>query len=948
MIQRPALIAALLVAAPLFALSPTKSIRQFVHAGWQDQLPHTTVLSLAQTGDGYLWAGTYEGLARFNGSDFTVFDKRNSPLESAAISVLLEDSGGTLWIGTVNGGLYRLKSGTIVPVPTAGAETTIHALAEDRAGTLWVATNRGIVRIARRDSRALTVPAGAPRTTVRSICTTGDDVWFATEGEGAVRFSNGRFTSLTRRDGLSSDVIYSVIAGSGGAVWIGAQHGGVDIYENGRIEKPQAAASIAGTSVFLERMDRDHSVWLSVEGKGICRVAEDRLDCDALSDSGNPDLFRSMAEDREGNLWLGGTNSGLHRLTDGKFTTTNSETGSNSIRSVTESPDGTIWTGIDGGGIQILLDGRLVPHAASATLPSAFVRTVLADRDGSLWAGTLAGVTHISGSTSKTYTINDGLATSMVYALMQDRDGSLWIGTSGGLSHIVEGKITTIPSDGTSDVRAIHADSGGRLWIGTRNGLRCIADGRLTPCGDGILRNATIFAFHEDTDGTMWIGTNRGIVRIRCGSAATYASVSGLFDDVAFAILDDGEGNLWMSCNRGIYRVRKTDFDAFDRRVIPSLRSQSYNKGDGMASTQCNGATQPAAWKSRDGRLWFASVAGLVTVDPQQIATNPLPPPVTIERVVVNGRAATTSQLASLAPDSRAFEFHYAALSFTAPEKVRFRYMLEGFDREWVDAEARRVAYYTNVPHGQYAFRVSASNNDGVWNRSGTSIALRIRPHVQETWWFRALVAAVILAGLTIAYRMRAWQLREQERRRVLEQLATIDPLTQVANRRALDAALARMWADHQRRSDSLAAILCDIDHFKNYNDTYGHQAGDEALIRVAQTLASAVPGGSDIVARFGGEEFLILLSHSTLDDAARVAEQMLRSVSAQRIEHRSSPTANVVTISLGVAAVVPDELTAPESLIREADQALYRAKQEGRDRWSGGIRRAEPRRSTV
>ncbi len=935
MIQRPSLLAALLVAAPLFALTPSKSIRQFVHASWQDQLPHATVLSLAQTRDGYLWVGTYEGLARFNGSDFTVFDKRSSPLQSPAITTLLEDSAGTLWIGTVTGGLYRMSSGQIVPVLTAGAETTIHALAEDHAGTLWLATNRGILRISRSDSRALTVPPGAPQTTVRSICTTGDEMWFATEGEGVVRFSNGRFTSLTERDGLSSNVIYSVIPGPKGSVWIGTQHGGVDIYENGRIMKPQAASSIAGANVFLERMDRDGNIWLSVEGKGICRLAGDRLDCDALSESGNPDLIRSMAEDREGNLWLGGTNSGLHRLTDGKFTTTTSETGSNSIRSVTESADGTMWTGIDGGGVQILRDGRLVPHPANATLPSAFVRTVVADRDGSVWAGTLAGVTHISGPATKTYTINEGLATSMVYALQQDRDGSLWIGTSGGLSHLADNKITTIPSDGTSDVRAIHADGSGRLWIGTRSGLRCISDGRLTPCGEGILQTATIFAFHEDSEGSMWIGTNRGIVRVRGASSTTYAMASGLFDDVAFAILDDDQGNFWMSSNRGIYRVRKTDFDEYDRRAIPSIRSQSYNKGDGMASTQCNGATQPAAWKSHDGRLWFATVAGLVTVDPKLIATNPLPPPVTIERVVVNGRTATTAQLAALPPDSRAFEFHYAALSFTAPEKVRYRYMLEGFDRQWVDAGARRVAYYTNVPHGRYAFRVSASNNDGVWNRSGTAMALRIRPHVQETWWFRALVAAAIVAALTIAYRARAWQLREQERRRVLEQLATIDPLTQVANRRALDAALARMWADHQRRGDSFAAILGDIDHFKSYNDTYGHQAGDDALVRVAQTLASAVPRGSDIVARFGGEEFLILLSHSTLTDAARLAEQMLRSVSDLRIEHRSSPTAPFVTISLGIAAVVPDSFTAPESLIREADDALYQAKQEGRNRYA-------------
>ncbi|HSP15398.1 MAG TPA: diguanylate cyclase [Thermoanaerobaculia bacterium] len=935
MIRRWAFLSALLVAAPLFALTPSRTIRQYVHASWQDQLPHSTVLALTQTRDGYLWVGTHEGLARFNGSDFTVFDKRNSALEAAGISALLEDSGGTLWIGTVTAGLYRLVSGAIVSVRTAGADTTIHAIAEDRAGTLWLATNRGIERLARSDGHLLSLPPGSPRTTVRSICAAGDEVWFATEGEGVIRYANGGFTSFTTRDGLSNNAAFAVIAGPDGGIWIGTQHGGIDIYRNGRFEKPQAAATIASTTVFAGRVDRDGNVWLSVEGEGICRLAAGHLTCDALSDSGAPDIFRSMTEDREGNLWLGGTSSGLHRLTDGKFTTTTSETGSNSIRSVTETLDGTIWTGIEGGGVQALREGRLVPDPASRSLPSPFVRTVLAAPDGSLWVGTISGLTHISGATPETYTVRDGLATSMVYALHFDLDGSLWIGTSGGLSRFSEGKITTVPSDGSMDVRAIHVDKTGRLWIGSRGGLRCLAEGRVIPCGDGILAMASIFSFDEEPDGTLWIGTNRGLVRIRNGATNVYSMRDGLYDDVAFAILDDDAGNLWMSCNRGIYRVRKTDFDAYDRRQISSIRSQAYDKGDGMRATQCNGATQPAAWKSGDGRLWFASVAGLVTVDPHRIATNPLPPPVVVERVVVNGRPAERSQLDSLSPGSRDFEFHYAALSFTAPEKVRYRYMLEGFDRDWVDAGARRVAYYTNVPHGRFTFRVSASNNDGVWNRTGASVVLRVRPHVQETWWFRALLLIAIVAVLTIAYRARAWQLREQERHAVLEQLATIDPLTHVANRRALDAALARMWSDHQRRHDSIAAILCDIDHFKNYNDTYGHQAGDDALTQVARALAAAAPSATDIVSRFGGEEFLILLAHSTPEDAARIAAVMLQAVRDLRIEHRTSLTVPIVTISLGVAAMVPDEFTAPQTLIREADEALYRAKQAGRNQYA-------------
>lgn len=244
-----------------------------------------------------------------------------------------------------------------------------------------------------------------------------------------------------------------------------------------------------------------------------------------------------------------------------------------------------------------------------------------------------------------------------------------------------------------------------------------------------------------------------------------------------------------------------------------------------------------------------------------------------------------------------------------------------------------------------------ASNNDGVWNMSGASLAMGIEPHYYETWWFRALALLAVCSLFVMFYRFRVWQLRKNERRLValvdeqteelqkanaaLEALATTDALTQLANRRSLDAVLARMWADHWRLGDSLTAILCDIDHFKKYNDTYGHQAGDETLVAVARGLASAVPRTTDFVARFGGEEFLILLGHCTIDDAAVVAERVIDTIRALQIPHPTSPTAPHVTVSLGVAAIVPDQFTTPEVLVRRADDALYRAKEEGRNRYS-------------
>jgi len=930
---------AIVLTIAAFSVS-AKTVRQYVWAHWQ--LPNATVLSLAQTTDGYLWIATFEGLARFNGNDFAVFDKRNTPIANTTISALLGASDGTLWIGTAGGGLYRRAGGVITRIVPG----TIRALSEDRQHTVWAASDRGIERMS-LDGRALALPTGAPRTIVHAICVLGDEVWFATEGDGLVRFASGRFTEYTTADGLSSNVILSLSPSRDGRLIVGTKGGtkggGLDVFAGGRFETMPV---LAKANVVALAEDREGGVWISAEGKGVCHLLGDNIDCAPLTADG--DVARSMFVDREGSLWLGGTTSGLHRVTDGAITSTTSETASDSIRSVTQTTQGTIWAGGEGIGLQFLHDNILLGDGRNAWLPSRAVHSVLADRDGTLWIGSTAGLAHVIGAEVKTYTVSDGLAANVVDALEQDAGGSLWIGTSAGVSRLDAGAITTLPSDAPLEVHAVHPDAGGHLWAGTSNGLRCLVNGRLAPCGDGILRDASIFAFHDDARGDLWIGTNRGLVRMRNDKASVYTTHDGLFDDTALSILEDDEGTLWMSCDKGIYRARISDIDAYERHAIPSILSPSYDKSDGMAAAQCNGATQPAAWKGHDGRLWFPTTNGLATVDPKRLPRNTLPPPVVIEQIAVNGHAVPPATLASLAPGSRNLEFHYAALSFVAPEKVRFRYKLEGFDANWIDAGARRVAYYTNVPHGSYRFRVIAANNDGVWNTKGDSLSMDIAAFYYETWWYRALAVLAVLIIIAIFYRARLWQVRRNERHlkaivdeqteelreanAALEELAAIDPLTQVANRRSLDAALARMWAEHSRTGGSLAAILCDIDHFKKYNDTYGHQGGDETLIRVARALASSVPRSTDIVARFGGEEFVILLGHCTRDEATLVAARVLDSVRSLAIAHATSPTAPHVTVSLGVAAIVPDASAAPENLIREADEALYRAKEGGRD----------------
>jgi diguanylate cyclase (GGDEF)-like protein len=341
-----------------------------------------------------------------------------------------------------------------------------------------------------------------------------------------------------------------------------------------------------------------------------------------------------------------------------------------------------------------------------------------------------------------------------------------------------------------------------------------------------------------------------------------------------------------------------------------------------------------------------------VRVDPTKQRRNLLPPPVAIEHSLVDAKEVDLAANPKVGPDADRLEFHYAGMSYVAPEAVRYRYRLDGYDRDWVDAVDRRVAYYTNLPPGHYTFRAIASNNDGVWNDVGASESFSIVPHVWETSWFRFLALFVVLGLLVGMYRLRVWRLHANERlltREValrtdalraanaeLRRLASLDGLTRIANRGAFDERLSMCWIDHCRRNASLAVLLCDIDAFKAYNDTYGHLAGDAALATVAGTLASVTRSSADLAARYGGEEFALLLTNCRAGEAVAVAQRLLDTVRALAIEHRSSSAATHVTISIGIAVLVPDTQSQPEVLVGRADEALYRAKAQGRNRVCG------------
>ncbi len=944
----------MLVGKPALALDPDRAVRQLSHVWYENQLPQSTVLSIAQHADGSIWLATYGGLARYSGAGFETIDRRNEPvLRSSAITALLEDRSGVLWVGTLNGGLYRTRGLKLEEVPLPVAIESVFGLAQDAAGAIWMTTNAGIVRSDASGAHLFGADSGFPRGVYRAVISdaTGD-IWIAVDGTGVAHWHAGKVDVIGVDRGLPSVAVYTLGFDSAGVLWAGTQSG-LARYAGDRFELEPRAAAVVGKRVYATQGDRDGNLWISVLGFGICRLNTLRMDCDRDMPGLGNQVVRSTLEDREGNIWIGTTDGGVHRLSDSKLITVTGTMESNSVRAVYEDANGTIWTGTDGSGLARYKDRVLVPWDGNARLPSPFTRSLAGDSAGNIWVGSIDGLSRIGvDGRVRNFLVADGLPGNIAFAVLGSHDGGVWAGTSRGLVKVDGDKVTPVAGLHDDDVRALYEAADGKLWIGLRSGLRCLHAGSVDRCGTDGLPGVSVFAFHAAADGSIWIGTSQGIMRAHGGVLSRYSESVGLFGDAVFVILDDAAGHFWISTNRGIARYAQSDFDALDAGTVTSIVPTWFGKSDGMLSPQGNGASQSPALRSKDGWLWIGTSRGIVRVDPTKQRRNLLPPPVAIEHTLVDGKEVDLAADSKIGPDADRLEFHYAGMSYVAPEAVRYRYRLDGYDHDWVDAVDRRIAYYTNLPPGDYTFRAIASNNDGVWNDIGASESFSIVPHLWETRWFRFLALFVVLGLLVGMYRLRVWRLHASERslmREValrtdalraanaeLRRLASLDGLTRIANRGAFDERLTLCWVDHCRRDAPLAVLLCDIDAFKAYNDTYGHLAGDAALATVAGTLASVARSGADLAARYGGEEFALLLTNCGADEAMVVAQRLLETIRALAIEHRSSSAAAYVTISIGISVLVPDTVRQPDVLVGRADDALYRAKAQGRNRVCG------------
>jgi ligand-binding sensor domain-containing protein/signal transduction histidine kinase len=806
-------------------------------------LPQNGVRSIAQTPDGYLWFTTFDGLVRFDGVKFTVFDKNNTKgIAGNRFSTLHAEPDGTLFAGTEESGLTVYQNGNFKTLTTADGlpSNVIYPFRRDTKGEFFVVTAAGNCYI--RDGKI--IPAGqieVPNNNFSFLSPKGD-LWFYKDN------SIHQITpdKLTVNYAIKIDHPSEMLSGikpfedSKDNLWFG-DLSGIYILKNGAFSKLTEKDGVPPKTLltpFVE--DEDGGIWFSsgwgsTRELGLVRYFQGEFS-NWGTDAGLSNLqIKEIFKDREGSIWVS-TDKGLNHLRKQFITSypTDSELPRKEVYPLLQAKNGDIYIGTTEG-LSVYRNGKFSALDLRNKLGDKISVTALfEDEKQRLWIGAVGDLHVLENGKLRQF---QELFQKTVWAIKNDRAGNIWVASEKGLFKFrddqVIAKYTTAEGLPSDDVKVIHEDRSGTLWFGTYGGLVKFDGVKFTlfTTENGLAGNR-VRSIYEDEKDVLWIGTyDSGLSRLVDGKFVNYTVENGLFNNGVFQILEDRKNNFWISCNKGIYRVNRRELEDFADGKISKVNSIAYGKTDGMRNTEANGGRQPAGLKTADGRLWFPTQDGVSVVNPAEVPFNPNPPPVKIENVLIDRTATDFQDGIRLQANENNLEIRYTGISFIKPEQVKFRYRIEGLGENWTDVRNIREVYFPSLPAGEYTFHVIAANSDGVWNEEGAKLKIFVNAPFWKKNWFIALATLLVILIIILIFKLRE---RELKRRQMIQQ---------EFSRKLLESQESERKRIASEMHDSLGQYLLAIKNWAMFglNSLPEKDAAREYLTEVSETSSLAI-----------------------------------------------------------------------------------------------------------